>query len=108
MNESMTSGFTGIVVEEEMHLTLVELSRVSRVPEDEIQRWVGEGVLEPSGERPEQWRFAGQSLRRARVAGRLTRDFELNPPGVALALELLDEIEALRAQLQRLAGGGRR
>ena len=108
MNQPMSSGFTGMVVEEEIHLTLVELSRVSRVPEDEILRWVGEGVLEPSGEDPQRWRFAGQSLRRARIAGRLTRDFQLSAPGVALALDLLDEIEALRAQMQRLAGGGRR
>ena len=64
--------------------------------------WVSEGVLEPIGEAPTEWRFAGQSLRRARLALSLTRDLELNPPGVALALDLLDEIAALQARLQRL------
>ena len=98
----------GPVVEEEVRLTLVELSRACRVTEERILGWVGEGVLEPQGSSPEEWRFAGVSLRRTRVAVRLTRDLELNPPGVALALELLDEIDALRAQLQRLSGGGRR
>ena len=58
--------------------------------------------------RASEWRFAGASLRRTRVATRLARDFELNPPGVALALDLLDEIEALRAHLRRLASGGMR
>ena len=43
--------------------------------------------------------FAAQ--RRARVAVRLTRDLELNTPGVALALDLLDEIHELRSQLAR-------
>jgi chaperone modulatory protein CbpM len=36
----------------------------------------------------------------------LTRDLEVNPPGVALALDLLDEIAALQARLQRV--GARR
>ena len=78
------------------------------MPQEQIRVWVGEGVIEPQGETPQQWRFAGQSLRRTRLAGRLTHDLELNPQGVALALDLLDEIEALRAQLRRLGGGGRR
>jgi len=61
-------------------------------------------VLEPNGEQPREWRFTGPALRRARLALRLTRDLELNPPGVALALDLLDEIEALKARLQRAGG----
>ena len=106
MKQSIEAALGGPVVEEEIHLTLVELCRVCNVPEAEVRRWVGEGALEPIGEAPEQWRFGGASLRRTRVATRLVRDFELNPPGVALALDLLDEIEALRAHLRRLAGGG--
>jgi len=101
------SPMRGPVVEEEIHLTLVELCRVCHVPEAQVRSWVGEGALEPIGGAPEEWRFAGASLRRTRLATRLTRDFELNPPGVALALELLDEIDALRARMSRLAGGGR-
>jgi chaperone modulatory protein CbpM len=103
-----TGPYDGPVVEEEIHLTLVELCRVSRVPEQQIRDWVGEGVLEPAGAAPEQWRFAGAALMRTRVASRLARDFELSAPGVALALDLLDEIESLRARLRRLAGGGGR
>jgi len=97
----------GPVVEEEIRLTLVELCRVCRVPEAQVRSWVGEGVLEPMGRAPDEWQFAGAALRRTRLATRLTRDFELNPPGVALALDLLDEIDALRARLRRLGGGGR-
>jgi chaperone modulatory protein CbpM len=97
----------GPVVEEEIHLTLVELSRVCRVPESQLRGWVGEGAIEPIGREPEEWRFAGGALRRTRLASRLARDFELNASGVALALDLLDEIEELRARLRRLAGGGR-
>ena len=108
MKQAIESVLVGPVVEDEIHLTLVELCRVCNVPEDQVRHWVGEGVLEPIGRAPHEWRFAGESLRRTRVATRLARDFELNPPGVALALDLLDEIEALRAHLRRLAGGGAR
>ena len=87
------------VVEEEVRLTLVELCQACLVPEQEVRAWVVEGVLEPSGERPEDWRFAGPSLWRARTALRLSRDLEVNLAGIALALNLLDEINALRSRL---------
>ncbi len=64
--------------------------------------WVFEGVLEPIGETPQDWQFTGQSLRRTRLALSFTRDLEINPAGVALALDLLDEIALLRARMQRM------
>ena len=91
------------VVEEDLHLSLVELCRACRAPEAQVRAWVVEGVLEPLGATPQEWRFAGASLRRARLALTLTQELEINAPGVALALDLLDEIAALRAG-QRRAG----
>lgn len=96
----------GAVVEEEIHLTLIELCRVCRVPEQQIHHWVDEGVLHPIGTAPPEWRFGGPALRRTRVAVRLSRDLELNAPGVAVVLDLLDQIESLQARLQRLSHGG--
>jgi chaperone modulatory protein CbpM len=92
----------GLVVEEDVHLTLLELCQACRAEEEQVLAWVLEGALEPTGESPSQWRFSGESLRRARLAQRLSCDLELNPPGVALALDLLDEIAELRARLQRI------
>lgn len=92
----------GPIVEEEIRLTLMELCQACNATEEHVTTWVFEGVLEPVGEAPQEWRFTGQSLHRARLALWLTRDLEVNPPGVALALDLLDEIAALRARLQRL------
>ena len=65
---------------------------------------VEEGVLTPEGEAPGQWRFTGLHLHRARVAARLQRDLGVNLAGAALALELLEEMEVLRARLRRLSG----
>ena len=91
----------GLVVEETVRLTLTELCQACSTEEEHVLTWVFEGVLEPIGESPRDWRFGGESLRRARLALRLSRDLEVNPPGVALALDLLDEIAALRARLLR-------
>ena len=91
----------GAIVEEEVLLTLVELCQACNAKEKHVQEWVFEGVLEPIGESPQEWRFKGESLRRAQLAWRLSHDLDINPPGVALALDLLDEIATLRARLQR-------
>lgn len=101
MNETNMTSIEGRVVEEQVQLTLVELCQACSAEQEHVLAWVFEGVLEPVGESPQDWRFGGESLRRARLALRLSRDLEINPPGVALALDLLDEIAALRARLQR-------
>jgi chaperone modulatory protein CbpM len=46
-------------------------------------------------------------LQRARVALRLQNDLDVNLAGAALALELLDELDELRARVQRLEAAGR-
>ncbi|MCX7163198.1 MAG: MerR family transcriptional regulator [Rhodocyclales bacterium] len=102
MNPIAMTFIQGPVVEEEVHLTLVELCQACSAEEEHVLAWVFEGALEPVGESPQDWRFTGDSLRRARLALRLTRDLEINPPGVALALDLLDDIALLRAKLQRV------
>ena len=90
----------GVIVEEEVLFTLVELCQACNIEEEHVRAWVVEGVLEPIGESPQEWCFKGSSLRRARLAWRLSHDLDINPPGVALALDLLDEIAMLRARLQ--------
>lgn len=95
----------GPVVEEEVSLTLIELCRACSAEEEHVLAWVLEGVLQPAGRSPQDWTFGGESLRRAWLAQRLSHDLELNPPGLALALDLLDEIAALRARLERRGAG---
>jgi chaperone modulatory protein CbpM len=99
MTKISTTWIEASVVENEVHMTIVELSHASRTPQELIMSWVSEGVLSPAGSSPEDWRFSGDSLKRAKTAAHLTHDLELNAPGVALALQLLDEIAQLRARL---------
>ena len=89
------------VVEEVVEFTLVELSQACNATPAQVAALVAEGVLAPAGQTGDDWRFAGTALRRARLALRLARDLELNPPALALVLDMLDEITSLRARLAR-------
>jgi chaperone modulatory protein CbpM len=101
MNDTISSALRGSVVEDDVELTVVELSRACRTSEREIELWVVEGVLQPRGESRESWRFGGDALARIRVATRLAHDLDVNAPGVALALDLLDRIAELESRLAR-------
>jgi chaperone modulatory protein CbpM len=62
--------------------------------------FVEEGVLNVVEISAAEWHFTGHALRRARLALRLERDLELNLAGVALALDLMEELERLRRELE--------
>lgn len=91
----------GTLFDESAEMSLEELSRICAVDRGHIVEFVEEGILSVVGERTE-WHFSGAALRRARVAVRLQRDLELNLAGVALALDLLEELEHLRRELKAL------
>jgi chaperone modulatory protein CbpM len=95
---------TGIIPEEPTELTLADVCRACAVQTEFIVELVEEGVVAPAGREPQRWRFTYAHLRRVRVASRLQRDLGLNLAGTALALELLEEIDTLRARLQVLGG----
>jgi chaperone modulatory protein CbpM len=98
----MKNILAGSVIEEESCLTLVELCEASNASEEHVISWVIEGVLEPVGDAPEDWQFSGHALKRTRLALSFASNLEVNPPGVALALDLLDQIAVLKARLRRM------
>jgi chaperone modulatory protein CbpM len=99
---SVQDALTGEIFEEYAVLSVDELSRLCAVDRTYIVELVEEGVLSVTTVEAEQWRFTGTALRRARTALRLQRDLEINLPGVALALELMEELDALRRELQSM------
>jgi len=90
---------TGVIVEETTVFTLGELSRACGKPAEWILALVEEGVIEPVGDEQNQWQFRGHCLRRVRIVQRLESDLGLNLAGAALALDLLEEVEALRSRI---------
>ena len=92
----------GVLLDERIGLTLPDLRNACSCSTEWVIQLVDEGVIEPQGDKRDEWRFAGSSLSRALTATRLNRDLGLNLPGVALALDMLDEIETLRIQLSQI------
>ncbi|HIG44046.1 MAG: chaperone modulator CbpM [bacterium] len=86
----------GVILADELTMTLAELSRLCSVDADWIIQLVDEGILEADGSNTIYWRFSCLSLFRARRVQRLQRDLGINLSGVALVLTLQDEIERLR------------
>ena len=103
-NGELLKLLSGKIFEEEIELSLAELCRACQLPAERVVELVDEGVIEPVGRDPVGWRFRGISVRRVRCVQRLERDLGVNVAGAALAIELLEELERLRARLRRLEG----
>lgn len=88
-----------ILLEDSATLSLAELCRACAVHAEWVTDLVTEGVLDPLGTEPGQWRFSSLHLHRAGIARRLQNDLHINLPGIALALQLLDEIGDLQTRL---------
>jgi chaperone modulatory protein CbpM len=90
----------GTLVDENTLISIEDLCRICAIERSHVVEFVEEGVLEVAPVDTSDWRFRGGALRRARMAVRLQRDLELNMVGVALALDLMDEIERLRREIK--------
>lgn len=98
----ITHIITGVLIEQASPLNLEEISQAVHLQPDRIIEMVEYHLLEPLGSSPEQWQFDDVCLKRARIAASFYRDLEVNLSGIALALDLLDQIEQLEKQLQIL------
>lgn len=93
------------VVDEEMNFTLPEVCVHSGARVEFIVELVDYGVIAPlKGADSESWAFDAWALARLKCALRLHRDLEINLPGLAVSLDLLDEVQRLRQQVDLLDG----
>jgi chaperone modulatory protein CbpM len=94
---------SGTLLDDQVYLSLTEISDACSTRTEWVVELVEEGILEPSGEERSHWQFSGSSLSRAVRARRLQHDLEINLAGVALVLDLMEEIETLRSRLRSKA-----
>ena len=102
MRHAIVAVATGSLVGEDRGISLAQLCRACGLSVEAVCAMVEEGILEPVGSRPGHWRFPADSIRRARAAVRLQRDLALDLAGVAVAFELLERLERLRARVRAL------
>lgn len=91
------------ILDEDVRFSLEELCRSCFLPPEQLLEMVDEGIIEPIDyqQTTTSWQFAGNSVVRVRTVIRLQRDLGVNLAGAALAVELLDEIKALRNSPQQ-------
>lgn len=134
MPDGMPGELSGTVLDEQNALTLTEISQACAVQTEYIIELVEEGLITPAvspeaspgmspqtspqirpDERPQSspeahepysWRFTGVHMRHVRIASHLQSDLGVNLAGVGLALQLLDEVEALRTRLKAIGALG--
>lgn len=92
----------GILLDDNATYTVVELSKICVTDQDTIVEMVEYGIIAPLEPKAQAMTFSGDAITRLQKALRLHHDLSINWPGISLALELLDEIEDLRAELENL------
>ncbi len=78
-------------------LSLHELEAMFALYPDFIQSLIDHDIISPVRSSQGEWLFEVHHLQRIKRALRLHRDLEVNLPGIAIVLDLLDEIESLEA-----------
>ncbi len=100
MNRDELTIFEGDVLDT-THVSFYELCRHCDIHAEGVISFIEEGIIQPSGAQPSDWLFNGEDIIRIQVVLRLQRDLDINIPGAALVLQLLDEITCLQKQIKR-------
>jgi chaperone modulatory protein CbpM len=78
------------------YFSIDELCHATELSSHHIIEIVEHGIIEPEGTEPANWIFDTQMIMVTKKACRLHQDLGLNWQGIALAIELLDEMEHLK------------
>lgn len=94
------------LVSESMTFTLQELCLRCGMEHQQLQQLVEFGTITPLA-RPRSgnndWQFSADTLQLLAKAARMQQAFELDAAGLAISLELLDELQRTRRQVQKLS-----
>lgn len=92
---------TGVLIEEETY-TFVEVCEKYELTKQMLEELMEYGLFQLRTKNIQQESFDSKILSRIQSARRLQNDLGINIPGVVLALELIDELEVLKKELQIL------
>lgn len=79
-----------------------DLCQQIEITEQELVEIVTQGIVKPHDLQASEWQFDAEVITIIARANRLRCDLQINWPGVALALDLLDEVDSLRRENQSL------
>ena len=85
-------------------LTLTEVISYTALDRSSVIEMINAGVVQATGDENtiDQCRFSARELAKLRTAQRLIDEFNVNIDGAALIVELLEERDTLRSQVEML------
>ena len=78
--------------------TITEFCLHTGLSEEELNEIVGLGMIEPRQPQREKWLFDDSAVTIVHRAVRLRKELELDWPGIAVALTLMDDIAHLKQE----------
>ncbi len=85
-----------------LQLDIHEFCQCAELPQALLLEIIDHGIVEPNGATPEQWLFDANALAIVKHALRLHNELQIEWAGIALALQLLNELEQLRTENSQL------
>lgn len=95
--------YENLTAEEITELDLEELCSICHVTPEFVMELIEHGTIEPNGNATmaiDSWHFDTKQVRIIHTAVRLHHDLEVNHAGIALAVDLLKQIDEMRDQLK--------
>lgn len=98
-----TSTATVQILDRSTTFTLRDICEHCGVHAEFVVELVEYGIITPRKSGPQtNWEFEAASLARLQRAQRLQRDLKINLPGLAMSLDLLDDVDRLQARVDTL------
>lgn len=93
---------TGLLMDEHTQISYTEICETYEIDEAFLQELAEHGLIEQTASNLKQQTFDHHTVTRIQSARRIQHDLGVNTPGVVLAIELLEELEQLRDELNIL------
>jgi chaperone modulatory protein CbpM len=91
-----------VIYDEQMSLTLVELCKACNMHAEWVIDLVDEGIIDPLQKNSIHYHFSSSTLKQVLTVKHLQRDLGVNIAGAALVLDLKQEIDKLRSEINIL------
>lgn len=85
-----------------VYFSMEQFCRTVPLPQEHLFEIIELGIIDPIGADSGEWQFNIDMVCAARRAFQLHQQLEVDWPGIALALQLLDQIDDLKNQNQNL------
>lgn len=93
---------TTLLSESIEEVTFDDVCTICHIHPDFIIELIAYGTIEPHGTSIKNWRFDPHQVHIIRTATRLHHDLEVNHAGIALAIDLLQQLRDLKNELNIL------